>query len=92
MDVSENEIPGQTVVGETYEENLLRKVENLGEKRARRPPRRFDEECNVADLTADIDEPSNISEALTGEHSVQRKEAIDAEYDSLILLLKGRTS
>ena len=35
-------------------------------------------------LTADVDEPSNITEALSSEHSVEWKEAMDAEYNSLM--------
>ena len=72
-------------VGETYEENFIRNAEQLGAKRQRKPPTRFDEECYVAsDLTADINEPTNIEDAFSGEHSHQWKEATKSEYDSLV--------
>ncbi len=42
-------------MGATYEENFMRETDNLGAKRQRRPPTRFDDQCYVADnLTADI--------------------------------------
>lgn len=84
MNVNENAVPGQQV-GESYEERFLRETENLNAKRIRRPPRRFDDECYIADnLTEDVDEPLNIKEAWTGEHANQWKKATDSEYDSLI--------
>ena len=59
-------------MGATCEENFIRNVEQLGAKRQRKPPTRFDEECYVAsDLTADINEPTNIENAFSGEHSRQ---------------------
>ena len=40
-------------------------AEEIGTKRPRKPPTRFDEECYVAnDLTADINEPVTINEAF----------------------------
>lgn len=81
---NQNAVPNQPV-GASYEENFLRETENLGARRIRRPPKRFDDECNVADnLTADIDEPENINEAWRGEHSGEWKEATDSEYDALM--------
>ena len=73
-------------VGPNYEENFMREVEHLPPKRQRNPPVRFiEEEFYAADaLTADINEPNNISEAWKGEHSVYWKEATDCEYDSLL--------
>ena len=73
-------------VGATYEENFIRETQNLDAKRQRRPPTRFDEETYVAadNLTADIDEPVNIQEAWTGEHSIDWKRATNSEYESLI--------
>ena len=64
----------------------MREVENLPPKRQRNPPVRFtEEEFYAADaLTANINEPNNISEAWKGEHSVYWKEATDCEYDSLL--------
>ena len=64
---------------------VIRNAEQLGAKRQRDPPTRFDEECYVAsDLTADINEPTNIEDAFSGEHSHQWKEATKSEYDSLV--------
>ena len=81
-------------VGPNYEENFMREVENLPPKRQCNPPVRFiEEEFYAADaLTADINEPNNISEAWKGEHSVYWKEATDCEYDSwdLVPLPKGK--
>ena len=56
----------------TYEENFIREGQNLDAKRQRRPPTRFDEEvyADADNLTADINEPVNIQEKWTGEHSV----------------------
>ena len=57
----------------------------MNPQREIRPPVRFDEELYAADdLTADINEPRNISEACKNEYCVQWKEATDAEYNSLI--------
>lgn len=38
----------------------------------------------ASDLTADINEPTNIEDAFSGEHSHQWKEAKKSEYDSLV--------
>ena len=64
----------------------MREVENLPPKRQHNPPVRFiEEEFYAADaLTANINEPNNISEVWKGEHSVHWKEATDCEYDSLL--------
>jgi len=63
-------------VGGTYQENFIRNAEQLGAKKQRKPQTRFDEECYVAsDLTADINEPTNIEDAFSGEYSHQWKEA-----------------
>ena len=73
-------------VGATYEENFLEEVGQVGEKRVRRPPARYVEECHVtSSLTADnIDEPSNVHEATTGEYSSEWKSAMESEYNSLL--------
>ena len=57
-------------VGATYEDNFMEGVRQVGEKRVRRSPARYVEECHVTNnLTADnIDEPSNVHEAVTGEY------------------------
>ena len=73
-------------VGATYEENFLEEVGQVGEKRVRRPPARYVEECHVtSSLTADnIDEPNNVHEATTGEYSSEWKSAMESEYNSLL--------
>ena len=63
----------------------MRQSEQRGTTRVRRPPARFDEECNlINDLTADIKEPRNINEAWNGDFNAHRKETTDPEFDSLI--------
>lgn len=48
-------------VGETYEDNFMREVENLNPRRQGTPPARFDEDLYIVDnLTADIHEPVSI--------------------------------
>ena len=67
-------------VGETFEETFMNEVRNIGERRARRPPNRFDDECYLAnDITADIKEPINIDEAFSGEHS-EDKNIVDNKW------------
>ena len=67
-DTDQPEVNGQPnyQVGPNYEENFMREVENLPLKRPHNPPVRFIvEEFYAADaLTADINEPNNISEAM----------------------------
>ena len=73
-------------MGPNYEENFMRGVETLPPKIQRNPHVRFiEEEFYAADaLTANINEPNNISEACKGEHSIHWKETTDCEYDSLL--------
>ena len=75
-------------VGANYEDNFMREVKNLDPQRERRPPQRFDDElynCTEdMDLTADINEPSNINEAWNGKNSAELKKATESEYKSLI--------
>ena len=74
-------------VGATYEETFMRQVQSLGTERQRKPPQRFHPEGCFAvteSLTAEIDEPKSIKEAINGEHSVQWKEAMESEYLSLM--------
>ena len=73
-------------VGATYEDNFMEGVRQVGEKRVRRPPARYVEECHITNnLTADnIDEPSNVHEAITGEYSSEWKNAMESEYNSLL--------
>ena len=64
-------------VGATYEESFMNEVQRLGEKRQRKPPTRFDEECYIAsDLTSDIVEPTNIKDTFCGEHANEWKNAV----------------
>ena len=58
-------------MGATYKENFMEEVEQLGERRDRRPPARYVDECHIiTNLTADnITEPSNFREASTGKKS-----------------------
>ena len=63
----------------------MNEVRNIGKRRVRRPPNRFDDECYLAsDITADINEPINIDEAFSGQHSTEWKQATDSEFESLI--------
>ena len=73
-------------VGVTFQENVMRQVENLGPTRQRKAPERFrPDECYVAEsLTAENEEPQSIEEALRGEHSNKWKQALEAEYSSLM--------
>ena len=83
--VDENQQGGVQQVGETFEETFMNEVRNIGGRRTRRPPNRFDDECYLAnDITADINEPINIDEAFSGEHSKEWKQATDSEFKSLI--------
>ena len=85
QNVSQHEMNVQ-LVGATYEETFMRKVENLSSKRHRNSPQRFPpDECLIADsLTNEVDEPKSVSEALSGEHSIQWREALNSEYKYLI--------
>ena len=84
-DADGNEQGGDQQVGETLEETFMNEVRNIGERRVRRPPNRFDDECYLAsDITADINEPINIDEAFSGQHSTEWKQATDSEFESLI--------
>ena len=84
-DDEENHQADDQRVGATFEERFMEEVRNVGERRIRRPPNRFDEECYLAnDITADINEPVNIDEAFSGEHSTEWKQATDSEFNSLI--------
>ena len=79
-------VPNNHPVGATYEDNFMREVQNLNPQRERRPPQRYDDEvynCSE-DLTADINEPSNIREAWNGKNSAEWKKAAESEYKSLI--------
>jgi hypothetical protein len=64
-------------VGGSYEERFMNEVRQVGEKRVRKPPTRFAEECHVtSNLTADINKPSNVHDAVTGEYSNEWKNAM----------------
>ena len=83
--VDGNQQGGVQQVEETFEKTFMNEVRNIGERRARRPPNKFDDECYLAnDITADINEPINIDETFSGEHSKEWKQATDSEFKSLI--------
>ena len=71
--ILENNVPLQennNRVGARYEDNFMREVENLNQPRQRRAPERYEEMYDCADdLTADINEPRNISEAWSNEYN-----------------------
>ena len=75
-------------VGATYEQTPTNQIANLLEKRQRQPPKRLieeDDSCNVVDaLTADIDEPKSLKEAINGEYYAQWKKAANSELNSLL--------
>ena len=70
----------------TYEENFMRQVASIGPKRQSKPPERLlHDECNVAtSLKADRDEPKSVTDALNGTKSAKWKQALEAEYNSLV--------
>ena len=88
LEVEKNVLP----VGATYEQNFMREVANLQGARLRthhaKLADQIDEEnanCFNADIIADeIEEPTKIYDAWTGEHANEWKVATDAEYASLI--------
>ena len=86
--ILENNVPLQennNRVGARYEDNFMREVENLNQPRQRRAPERYEEMYVCADdLTADINEPRNISEAWSNEYNTQWKKATDSEFSALI--------
>ena len=65
----------------------MEEVRQIGESKVRRPPARYDEEHHITDnLATDfIDEPSNVKEVITGEHSREWKSAMKSEYNSLMV-------
>ena len=76
--------PNNQQVGASYEDKFMKEVEQLEGERRRKPPARFDEECYVAsNLTADVNEPVDIDEAFSGEHSADWIKAAKSEFDSL---------
>ena len=73
-------------MGANFVNTFILEVENLNTQRERRPPQRLDDELYTCteDLTADINEPSNINEAWDGQNSAEWKKAAESEYKSLI--------
>ena len=60
-------------------------VENIDQRRQRRPPERYEEMYVCADdLTSDINKPRNLSEAWSNEHNAQWKKATDSEFNALM--------
>ena len=73
-------------VQRTYEDAFMEEVRNLRPIRERKLPTRYkDEEClAVNSLTANIDEPESVKEALNGQMSKNWEEAMNNEYESLL--------
>ena len=70
-------------VRRTYEDAFMEGVQNLGPVRQRRMPSRFqDYDCLL--VNSEIDEPKTVHEALSGEQSIQWREAMKSEYSSLL--------
>ena len=71
----------------------MQSVDNIGEKRSRKPPSRLVDECNfvedelclsVESLMADVDEPRSFQKALQSPYASEWKCAMDKEYNSLL--------
>ena len=63
----------------------MREVENIDQRRQRRPPERYEEMYVCADdLTSDINKSRNLSEAWSNEHNAQWKKATDSEFNALM--------
>ena len=70
-------------VRRTYDDAFMEGVQNLGPVRQRRMPSRFqDYDCLL--VNSEIDEPKTVHEALSGEQSIQWREAMESEYSSLL--------
>ena len=59
----------------------MEEVRQIGERRERRSPARYIEECNVTSnlSTEGIKEPTNVHEAVTEEHLKEWKCAMESE-------------
>ena len=70
----------------TYEDIYLQQVRSLGPTTQRKAPERFHpEECFTSEsLTSENEEPQSMKEAWNGKNSKKWKEALDAEYTSVI--------
>ena len=89
-------IPDTNPVGavqSTYEETFMQSVNEINEKRNRKPPARLVEECNIVDdnfcfavesLMSDVDEPRTLKQALQSPNVVEWQSAMNKEYDSLL--------
>ena len=75
----------------TYEETFMTQVQQLGERRTRKPRERLvenayigHEECNIVEsLLSKPSEPKSVHEALNGSASAQWKDALQSEINSL---------
>ena len=76
----------------TYEETFMRQVQNVGAVRQRKTPNRLisddanlttSDQCYLASLTSELEEPKSFKKAMNNEHSVQWKNAMDEEFGSL---------
>ena len=82
---NQNEIHADNRVGATYEDNFMREIENIDQRRQRRPPEKYEEMYVCADdLTSDINKSRNLSEAWSNEHNAQWKKATDSEFNALM--------
>ena len=69
----------------TYEKTFLNQVRNIGSVRERRPPARFDDECNYTEsLLDDVEEPKSFNAAHNSKHFDQWENAMKNEYNSLL--------
>ena len=83
---------GENNVRETYEETFLQQVAALPTTRVRKPNPRYTEGANVMEelyeldkpLTAEVDEPKSVKEALTCPNAAEWKAAMSREYESLM--------
>ena len=72
-------------LGATYEDTFVQQVRSLGPTRQRKAPDRFHpDECFMSEYLTAENEEQSLKEALGGNNSKEWKEALDAEYSSLI--------
>ena len=65
----------------TYEKTFLNQVKNLGSVRERRPPARFDDECNYTEsLLDDVEEPKSFNAAHNSKNFDQWEKAMKNEF------------
>ena len=75
----------EPAIASTYEETFMNQVNNLGTRRVRNAPKRFDDECHFSKSTTDnIEIPKTFNSALHSDHCAQWEHAMKDEYNSLI--------